>query len=302
MISMGMDWEFESVAGPFGFTEGPVWDGRGVLFSDIANQRIMRYDVTSETTTEYRRGTGAANGLKLDDSGRLYGCEMGGRRVVRYTDTGHETVAAGYRGKRFNSPNDLAIADDWIWFTDPFYDTDWDVENNALELDHRSVYRVTRSGDSLVRVTDDTTNPNGILVSPTEETLYVAQHDFDGAQELRAYPIRDDRTVGDYEVLHDFGHHRGIDGMCLDADGNIVATAGWDESGPGPMLYVFGPSGRILERHDAPSSCPTNCCFGDEDLQSLYVTDRDGSLYRARTDRVGHLEAPETVTAANRSA
>lgn len=289
-----MSWEFERVAGPFAFTEGPIWDGSGVLFTDIPNDRIMRYDVTTESCDVYVEGTNAANGLKFDAEGRLFGCEMVGRQLARYDNGDVITVVDSYRGDRFNSPNDLAIdGEGTIWFTDPHYDTDWEPTEKTFDLDHRSVYRVDPDDPTtLTRVTTDTTNPNGILVSPDGETLYVAQSDYDGPQELRAYPIQRDGTVGDYEVLHNFAPHRGIDGMCFDVDGNIVATAGYEEGGPGPMIYVFAPTGRVLETHPTPDSMPTNCCFGDDDLHSLYVTGGEGSLYRARTDRTGLLDAP----------
>jgi len=90
-------------------------------------------------------------------------------------------------------------------------------------------------------------------------------------------------------VLHDFGPHRGADGMTLDAEGNLVVTAGWRRSGPGPMIYVFAPDGTVLETHPFPGDRPTNCTFGDPDLRTLYVTAGDGCLYRARTHRQGIL-------------
>ena len=138
-------------------------------------------------------------------------------------------------------------------------------------------------------MTFDTTKPNGLLLSLDEKTLYVAQSHYGegNKRELRAYPIRDDGTLGPYEVLHNFYPHRGIDGMTLDAEGNIIATAGWRQSGPGPMIYVFAPNGRVLETHPLPEDRPTNCTFGDEDLRTLYVTTAGGWVLRARTDRQG---------------
>jgi len=289
-----MSWEFERVAGPYGFTEGPVWDGEGVLFSDIPNSRVMRYDASTGEAAVYREGTNAANGLKLGPDGALYACEMSGRRVARYTEAGTETVVEEYEGGRFNSPNDLAFDSAGnLWFTDPFYDTGWlDAETHEFDLDHRSVYRVdTDDPETLTRMTHDTTNPNGLLVSPDDGTLYVAQSDYEGDLELRAYPIEDD-GLGEYEVLHDFSPHRGIDGMCFDEDGNVVATAGYEQGGPGPMVYVFAPDGRVLETHPVDVPRPTNCAFGDDDLRTLYLTGSDGFLRRARTDRRGLLGAP----------
>lgn len=287
-----MSWTFESVAGPYTFTEGPVWDGEGVIFSDIPTDRIMRYDVREDECRTLYRDTNAANGLKLDTDGRLYACEMNGRCLARYDDGGRHEIVGSFDGHRFNSPNDLAIHDDWIWFTDPYYAADWEPADKQLELDHRSVYRLKPDDpESLARVTFDTTNPNGLVVSPDGSRLYVAQSDYEGPLELRAYPI-EDGTLSEYELLHDFHPHRGIDGMCLDEEGNVVATAGWDEGGPGPSLYLFAPDGTVREKHHAPDPMPTNCCFGGDDLQTLYVTGSDGCLYRTTTDRTGYLGPP----------
>ena len=291
-----MSWEFECVAGPFETTEGPVWDGDGVLFTDMPSSRVMRYDARTGDCETYRTGTNNANGLKLGPDGGLYACEMSGRRVVRYEDDGGVTVVADeFEGGRLNSPNDLAFdSAGRLWFTDPFYDTDWEDHGDDLDLDHQSIYRADPEDDwALTRMTYDTTNPNGLLVSPDDETLYVAQSRYGegNPRELRAYPIEGDE-LGPYEVLHNFYPHRGIDGMCLDEDGNIVATAGFEESGPGPMLYVFTPSGRVLETHPVVDPQPTNCCFGGDDLRTLYLTGYHGCLYRAETDRTGYLGAP----------
>jgi gluconolactonase len=166
-----------------------------------------------------------------------------------------------------------------------------------MELDHESVFRLDRSGPdrwTIHRATFDTTRPNGLLVSADQRTLYVAQSDYgaDRKRELRAYPIRDDGSLGAYVVLHDFGPHRGIDGMCLDTEGNIIATAGWQQSGPGPMLYVFTPAGRVLETHPLPTDKPTNCTFGGPDLRTLYVTTGTGHVYVTQTERKGYLLYP----------
>jgi gluconolactonase len=238
----------------------------------------------------YRTGTQEANGLRLDGQGFLYACEGGGRRMTRYTPAGAVEVLAGrFAGKRLNSPNDVAIdSRGRVWFTDPRYGD----KTDDLELGHESVYRLDPAPGGaweIRRMTFDTTKPNGLLLSLDEKTLYVAQSHYGegNKRELRAYPIRDDDTLGPYEVLHNFYPHRGIDGMTLDAEGNIVATAGWRQSGPGPMIYVFAPNGRVLETHPVPKDRPTNCTFGDADLRTLYVTTIEGWLLRARTDRRG---------------
>lgn len=290
-----MSWQFEVIARLGEITEGPAWDGSGLLFTDIRKSRVMRYDPASGAVAEHRTGTHEANGLMLDQAGRLYACEGGGRCIARYEADGATTVICDrFDGKRLNSPNDLAIdSQGCIWFTDPRYGE----FRGDMELDHESVFRLDpEPGDgwSITRVTYDTTSPNGLLVSPGGKTLYVAQSKYGDGQkrELRAYPIRDDGSVGLHTVLHNFYPHRGIDGMCLDTEGNIVATAGWEVSGPGPMIYVFAPNGRVLETHPVPCNRPTNCTFGDADLRTLYVTSIDGLVLRARTERQGLLLYP----------
>ena len=289
-----MSWNFELVAGPFSFTEGPAWDGEVVLFTDIPNSRIMRYNPGDGQCTEFRTGTNEANGLMFDKNGQLYACEGGGRRMVRYNSDGTTTVLVDkFEGKRLNSPNDLAFdVQGRLWFTDPRYGD----RTDDLELDHQSVFRLdVQPNDTwaIHRVTYDTTKPNGLLISPDQKWLYVAQSEYgeNRKRELRVYPINDDGTVGAYEVLHNFYAHRGIDGMCLDTEGNVIATAGWQESGPGPMIYVFAPNGRVLETHPIPTDRPTNCTFGDADLRTLYVT-AGGCLYRVRTEHTGYLIFP----------
>ena len=144
-------------------------------------------------------------------------------------------------------------------------------------------------------VTFDTAAPRAVLLSPDEKKLYVAENGSGSAsspdspvRELRAYALRADGSAGDYIVMHTFGRdhrgpHRGVEGMCLDADGNIVAVAGSNQSGPGPLVYVFAPSGRVLETHALPCDAPVRCAFGGAGLDSLYVSGGDGCLYRAKS-------------------
>jgi gluconolactonase len=276
--------------------EGPVWDGEALLFTDIHASRILRYDPKTGRSDVYRTDTHSANGLRMDAQGRLVACEGGGRRITRYERDGVVTVLVDrFDGKRLNSPNDVAIdSQGRVWFTDPRYDdaATYDDGVGALELGHESVFRLDPALDGAWasrRMTFDTTKPNGLLLSLDEKVLYVAQSHYGegNKRELRAYPIRDDGALGPYEVLHDFYPHRGIDGMTLDSDGNIVATAGWRQSGPGPMIYVFAPNGRVLETHPVPEDRPTNCTFGGTDLSTLYVTTIGGWLLRAKTHRKG---------------
>ena len=284
-----MRWEFELVAGPYGgTTEGPVWDGQALLFTDIPNSRIMRYDPVTGDCTEYRTGTNGTNGLNFDAQGNLYGCSGGGRRILRFEPDGTATpLPHSLDGRRHNRPNDLAIdRKGRIWFTDP----SGQIPADERELDHASVLRLdpdpaAQGGWTLRRMTFDTFAPNGLLFSQDERTLYVVQSDYEGTRDLRAYPLQDDDTLGRFTVLHVFGEdyrgvHRGLDGMCLDTEGNIIAAGGWRQAGPGPLIYVFSPSGRVIETHPAPADWPTNCAFGGRALDTLYVTTRGGHLFR----------------------
>ena len=295
-----MSWQFQLLAKPYGgVSEGPAWDGGALYFTHIPSSRIMKYDPASREITTARENTNHTNGLAYDTKGNLYGCCSGGRAIVRFNPDGTTTaVADRVDGTKLNTPNDLAVdRQGRIWFTNP-----WNAGNidpsEVEELDNRSVLRADPQPDGsyvTTRVTFDTTMPNGILVSPDQKTLYVAESNserLDLDRELRGYPINADGSLGPYRSLHTFGRdknavHRGIDGMCLDAEGNIVATAGWELGGPGPMLYVFSPVGRVLETHPIAANRPTNCCFGGPDLTTLFVTSTDGHFYRAETDRVG---------------
>ncbi len=298
-----MAWDFVNMNGPFdGVTEGPAWDGSGLLYTHIPTSRILKYDPATHRSSEFRSETNNANGLMLDSDGHLYACEGGARRVVRYEKDGSVTVLTdSFEGKRFNIPNDLAIDPQGrVWFTDPYYEGaggPWSQDRANKDLDHDSVYRLDpQQGGALTttRVTFDTTRPNGLLFSLDHSTLYVAQsgRNPDEKRQLRGYPVENDGSLGTHTVLYDFGAHRGIDGMVLDTEGNIVATAGNRASGPGPMIYVFAPSGEVLETHLLEVDQPTNCSFGGPDLTTLYVTTGGGHLLRAFTERQGRLVYP----------
>ena len=298
-----MTWEFELVAGPYGeTTEGPAWDGQALLFTHIIENRIMRYDPQTGACTEHRTGTHRTNGLAFDSTGSLYGCCSGRRSIVRFEADGTTTVIVDrLDGRRINTPNDLAVdAQGRVWFTNPWNEANVDPdEERQLELDHEEVLRADPQPDgswSLQRMTYDLTKPNGILVSPDQQTLYVAQsHSEPGkVRELRGYPILGDGTLGPHTVLHQFaedhrGPQRGVDGMCFDSEGNIIACAGWGQNGPGPLIYVFAASGRVLATHPMPPGIDraTNCSFGEADLGTLYVTTGGGG-HLFRVGNTGH--------------
>src|SRR5215212_4261784 len=224
-------WNWELLAGPATITEGPVWDGAGLLYTSIDDNEIRRYDpATGDIVTIYH-APGASNGLELGPDGALYACEGKGRAVVRYGADGLKTMLVDhFEGRRLNSPNDLVLdRAGRVWFTDPRYGAD----HSDRELDHDSVYRITPPGGGegmwgIERLTFDTTRPNGLLLSWDERTLFVAQSDYDvgSVRQLRAYPVESDETLGDFTVLHDFGEARGIEGRGWAAEGNMVDKSG----------------------------------------------------------------------------
>ncbi|MBI4194120.1 MAG: SMP-30/gluconolactonase/LRE family protein [Betaproteobacteria bacterium] len=290
-----MAWKFERVAGPYrGPCGGLAWDGGAMLFSAIDEERILRFDPGTGETAEYRRYTGRTNGIAFGADGSLYGCQEGGRRVIQFLPDGSATTTATrFDGRIHNHPSDLTVdSKGRIWFADPYSTTLAFGPQIFPPLDHASVLRLERDERrawKITRVTFDTRAPRAVRLSPDEQTLYVAEGatERQGPRELRAYPVRADGSVGPYDVLHVFGAdhrgaHRGSEGMCLDGEGNIVACAGSMKSGPGPLVYVFSPSGVALEAHALPADLPMKCAFGDGDLGSLYLTTGEGLLYRAR--------------------
>ncbi len=299
-----MTWTFDKVAGPYnGPAGGLVWDGSGMLFSLISEERILRFDAASNASTEYRRYTGRTNGIAAGPRGSLYGCQEGGRRVVHYLADGSATVTATrLNGRIHNHPCDLTVdRAGRVWFSDPHSGTPAFGPKIFPPLEHASVLRLERDDRkswAIRRMTYDTRAPRAVLLSIDEKTLYVAEGDEKTAlRELRAYAVRYNGELGPYTVLHTFGAdhrgaHRGIEGMCLDADGNIVACAGAQGIGAGALVYVFSPAGAVLETHALPAELPMRCAFGDAGLSSLYVTTAGGELLRARNcSRRGHARA-----------
>jgi gluconolactonase len=173
-------WDWELLAGPATITEGPAWDGAGLLYTSIENNEIRRYDPSTGDVETVYRDTGGSNGLAFGPDGSLYACEGTGRQVVRYSPDGvKSTLVDRFDGRRLNSPNDLVLdRAGRIWFTDPRYGGD----HSDRELDHDSVYRITPAGDGpweIERLTFDTTRPNGLLLSWDERSLFLAQSDYD---------------------------------------------------------------------------------------------------------------------------
>ena len=284
LLAPGATWE--KLASGLAFGEGPAWHPRGFLvFQDIPNDRTLKVDAAGQVSV-FRSGTDAANGQALDADGRLVVCEgrtstgQGGRRLARVEKDGRATTLADrFQGKRLNSPNDLDFdRRGRVFFTDPRYG-----RREDLELDREAVYRWDPDG-TLTRVVDTLTRPNGIQVSADGRTLYVAENASPGgAVRLWGFDLDALGDASRGRVLHDFGEGGGIDGMALDRDGRVWAPAGTrDKAG----IYVFAPdAGRRTAKLEAflpTSEDPTNCTFGGDRREWLYVT-TTSSLYRIRT-------------------
>lgn len=290
-----MSWKFENAAPLIGtITEGNCWTGHHMLYSNVTLNRIMKYDPTTGLVDILKENTDGINGLNFDIEGNLYGCASEGRKIVRLENNGNmTTIIERLDGRRINSPNDLAITPTGsIYFSDRVGDSSPNVGIN-----HSSIISAEPTGDGQYRCfrrTYDTTMPNGLLFSLDYKNLYVAQSDFraNEKRELRSYPVNKDGSLGSYNVLHDFGPHRGIDGMTLTSEGFIVACTGWEISGPGGMITIFDQKGRIIETHPTPAERPTNCTFAHNDL---YVTSIEGHLLVAKnTEFTGHLIYPNS--------
>jgi gluconolactonase len=276
----------ERVAGGFAFTEGPVWRGDALLFSDIRNNRIVRWRQLREGPEVTTFGLGQSNGLTLDGNGALLAAEHGGRRISRIAADGSRTTLADrYQGLRFNSPNDIvARSDGSIYFTDPPYAVAnrivrepgwWSAMLPGKQLSFNGVYRLTPDGE-LTLLADDFHLPNGLAFSPDERVLYVDDSD---RKHIRAFDVQADGTLANSRVLLDMASSDpGVpDGMKVDARGNLFCT------GPGG-IWACRPDGELLGRLRLPE-IPSNLAWG-EDWSNLFVTAQT-SLYRIRTTTQG---------------
>jgi len=263
----------QQVATGFGFTEGPIWCGDHILFSDIPRNRIVRCRMLGEgpEVTTFRIPSGNSNGMTRDRSGRLIICEHSTRRVTRTEVDGSISVLAEqYQGQRLNSPNDVVVRSDGsIYFSDPPYGlanlTAW------KELPFQGVYRLAPDGE-LVLLVDDFDRPNGLAFSPDESTLYI---DDTPRNHIRAFDVSADGSISNGRIFIDMQapEEGGPDGMKVDQQGNIYST------GPGG-IWVIEPSGKCLGRLVLPEQ-PANLAWGDSDWRTLYITART-SLYRLR--------------------
>ena len=290
-----------------GFTEGAASGPDGcIYFSDFAQPfesgpaRVMKFDPGTGRVTVHCPDSGMGNGLMFTRDGRLIGCcasPLGGHRaLVEFLPNGKvKPLISKFRGKRFNSPNDLVIdRQGRIYFTDPKY-----VGPEKLELESFDVYRF--DPDKTIQVaTAQITKPNGIALAPDGKTLYVAETDNGsatadldktpakkGRMTLNAFPVNPDGSLGDKRVIFDFKDQTGIDGMTLDIQGHIYAAV---RSADGFGIVVFSAPGDRLAHIPTPE-LPTNCVFGrGSNSKTLYIT-AGGGLYRIPLTIDGHHPA-----------
>jgi len=266
----------EQIADGGRWFEGPVWfgDQAALLWSDIPNNRVLRFDVESGAVTEFHQDANFSNGHTRDKTGRLISCEHQTRRVTRTEYDGTITVLAShFNGKRLNSPNDVVVTPDGaIWFTDPTFgiSTHYEGGVETPELPGQ-VYRVHPDTLEVTAVVTDMSQPNGLAFSPDASTLYVVESG--SPHGIRAYSVSDDLTaVSDGAVFVDAGED-GADGFRIDTDGNLwCGWAGGDTNGvSGDGVRVFNPAGLLIGAIDLPERC-ANLVFGGRARNRLFMT------------------------------
>jgi len=288
----------EQLARGFYWAEGPVWfgDGRFLLFSDIPNNRILRWDDTSGALSEFRKPSNHANGLARDAQGRLLACEHLTRRVTRTEYDGTITVLADqYKGKRLNSPNDIVCQQQGphkgaIWFTDPPFGIMgwWEGEPATPELPH-GVYRIDPVDGSLACALDDLQGSNGLAFSPDETILYVVESRASPHRKIWAYEV-DGAKLKNKRLYVDAGGPGAYDGIAVDVLGNV--WCGFGSSGaPGADaakldgVMVYDRDGRPLAHIHLPERC-ANLCFGGPRRNRLFMA-ASHSLYALHVNTRG---------------
>jgi len=259
------------------WAEGPAWNGVGryLVWSDIPNNRQLRWIEEDGHVTTFRAPSGNSNGNSFDNEGRQLSCEHGGRRVVRYEPSGEVTVIAdSYEGKPLNSPNDVVVhPDKSIWFTDPPYGIRGNYEGSRADVElPLSVYRVDGISGQIRRVTDEIGAPNGLCFSPDYERLYVA--DTGSGREIKVWDVNGD-SLGNGRrhaqlTLPGTDNVTSADGIRCDVDGNIWA-------GARPGVQIVAPDGVTIGLIRLPEVC-ANVCFGGTKRNRLFMT-ASQSLY-----------------------
>jgi gluconolactonase len=263
------------------WVEGPAYfaAGRYLVFSDIPNDRMMRWDETTGAVGVFRHDAGYANGNTVDRDGRLVTCEHGNRRLTRTEHDGSITVLADRLpdGRRFNSPNDvIEHSDGSVWFTDPSYGIDSDYEGHRAvsEIGACHVYRIDPTSGELRIVADDFDMPNGLAFSADESALFVVDS---GARHLRRFDVGIDGGLSGGDVFADCDAGT-FDGVRLDDAGRVWAAA---HDG----LHCFDPDGTLLGKLRLPEIV-SNLTFGGRQRNVLFMT-ASTSVYAVRVNFSG---------------
>lgn len=271
------DASWETIAEGFGFTEGPVWHRRGyLLFSDIPNSRIYRW--RDGEVSVYREPSGRSNGLTFDEQGRLVSCHHETRMVMRETAHQPLPIATNFEGRRLNSPNDVVVRSDGrIFFTDPPYGIREEriaarLDPFEPELPYNGVFTIAPGG-ALALLVDDFDRPNGLVLSPDERTLYVADT---ARQHVRTFDVDREGALTNGRVFAQMREGGRPDGMKVDRDGRVYVCAG--------TVQVFSAEGKPLGVIDCPQA-PANCAWGG-DGSDFYITART-AVYRMRLGTTG---------------
>ena len=255
--------------------EGPVWfgDGRYLLWSDIPNNRILKWEEETGQVSAYRKPSNYANGNTRDRQGRLITCLHGGRSVIRTEHDGTiTTLIDSFNGKRLNSPNDVIVKSDGsIWFTDPPFGlhSDYEGDKGSQEID-ANVYRLEPGTHEPTIVAEGVLGPNGLAFSPDEKILYVVESRGVPNRKMLAYDVTDGgRKVSNKRVHFDAGPGGTPDGMRCDIDGNL--WCGWG-MGTAELdgVMVFAPDGKPIGRIALPERC-ANVCFGGLKRNRLFM-------------------------------
>jgi len=265
----------ERIATGFRWAEGPVWfrDGNYLLFSDIPNNRMLRWLEEDGHLSVFRAPSNHTNGNTRDREGRLISCEHDTRRVTRTELDGRITVLLDrYEGKRLNAPNDVVVAADGaVWFTDPGYGIDGPYEGHKADVElPRHVYRLDPRSGTATSVADDFVRPNGIGFSPDGAKLYVVDSGIShgGPAHIRVFDVDGARLRNGRIFAEDFSPGM-TDGLRCDVDGNVWCSMGWgDPAEDGVRCYA--PNGELIGKIHLPEGC-ANLCFGGRKKDRLFM-------------------------------
>ena len=274
------------------WAEGVAWNGVGryLVWSDIPNNRQMRWLEEDGHISTFRSPSGNSNGSTFDWQGRQISCEHGGRRVVRYEHNGTLTVLASeWQGKPLNAPNDVVVhPDGGIWFTDPGYGVMGNYEGQKSELQIKeAVYRIDPATGKLQVVADNNFKPNGLCFSPDYKKLYVSDTGGEAPKGIKIYDVDGVKLKGGrvFTAMPLDGGKKGLaDGMRTDVDGNLWASAGWAGEGF-DGVHVFAPDGVRIGQILLPEP-GSNVCFGGAKRNRLFIT-AGQSLYAVYVETQG---------------